>query len=121
MASVVERHAHDLPSLRDERRIDGYVRRRSRERLDVGVPFFGLELEKLERALDREELDLVSDLIAAVIALAWVALGVFVSELGAERIENVLRYIILGCDKVRDALLALLFGINELLYLWVFH
>ncbi len=57
---------------------------RARVRLDVRV----LGAEELLRAVDRELLDLVDDLAAAVVAAAGIALRVLVRRGGADRLEH---------------------------------
>jgi hypothetical protein len=47
-----------------------------------------LGAEELLRAVDRELLDLVDDLAAAVVALAGIALGVLVRRHGADGLEH---------------------------------
>ena len=69
-----ERQAHDRVAGLEQRVVDGGVGLRAGVRLDVGV----LAAEQRLRALDRERLDHVDVLAAAVVALAGVALGVLV-------------------------------------------
>src|SRR5580704_231092 len=52
------------------------VHRRSGKRLDIGV----LGAEKRTSAITRDVLDRVRILLAAVIASAWIAFGVFVGQ-----------------------------------------
>ena len=64
--------------------VDGHVRLRAGVRLDVRV----LGAEQLLRPVDRELLDLVDDLAAAVVAAPRIALGVLVRRHGADRLEH---------------------------------
>ena len=69
---------------------------RARVRLDVGV----LGAEQRLDAVDRQLLDLVHDLAAAVVALARVALGVLVVERRAHRLEHARPGEVLGGDQL---------------------
>src|SRR6185295_13094133 len=81
----------------------GGVRLRARVRLDVRV----LGPEQRLRAVDRELLDHVDVLAAAVVALAGIALGVLVREHAALGLQDRLRHEVLGRDHLERALLAL--------------
>src|SRR5206468_3077955 len=78
------------------RRVDGHVRLGAGVRLDVGV----LGAEELLRALDRERLDLVDHLAAAVVALAGVALRVLVRRHAGDRLEDARPREVLGGDQL---------------------
>src|SRR5207245_131950 len=64
--------------------VDGHVGLRARVRLDVGV----LGAEQLLGAGDREVLDDVHDLAAAVVASPRVSLGVLVGQHRSDRLED---------------------------------
>ena len=64
VAAVVEAQRHERVARLHHGGVDGHVRLRARVRLDVRV----LGAEQLLRAVDRELLDLVDDLAAAVVA-----------------------------------------------------
>ena len=81
---MVEAQREDRVAGLEQPEVDGHVRLRARMRLDVRV----LGAEELLRAVDRELLDLVDDLAAAVVAAAGVPLGVLVREHGADRLEH---------------------------------
>ena len=68
----------------EQAQVDGHVRLGARVRLDVRV----LGAEERLRAVDRELLDPVDELAAAVVALARVALGVLVRRHRAEGLED---------------------------------
>ena len=75
-----------------QRRVDRKVRRGSRVWLHVDSPCLGVESVGRQGTLDAQILDLIDELIAAVVALAGETLGVLVrkadeSETGAERNE----------------------------------
>ena len=76
MAAVREREPHDRVGRLQQRVVDRGVGLRARVRLDVGV----LGAEQRLRAIDRELLDHVDELAAAVVALAGIALGVLVGQ-----------------------------------------
>src|SRR5215210_4115979 len=54
----------------------------------MGLHVHVLRAEELFRPLDGDDLDLVYLLAAAVVALAWIALGVLVRKDGALRSQN---------------------------------
>ena len=76
--------------------VDGHVRLRARVRLHVRV----LGAEELLRAVDRDLLDLVDDLAAAVVAPAGIALGVLVRRHRADRLEHGRPREVLGRDQL---------------------
>ena len=76
MAAVFEAHADERVARLQKRGVDGQIRLRAAVRLDVD----GLAAEERLGALDRDALDLVDDLAAAVITLAGQTLGVFVGQ-----------------------------------------
>ena len=98
-----EAEAHDLVARLQQRVVDGRVGLRARVRLDVGV----LGAEQRLRAVDRQLLDHVDELAAAVVALARVALGVLVGQHRALTLEDRLRHEVLRSDHLQRALLAL--------------
>jgi hypothetical protein len=79
------------------------VGRAARVRLDVGEA----ALEDLLRPLDREGLHLVDVLAAAVVAIAGIALRVFVGQGRADRFEHSAGDHVLRCDQLDLVLLAL--------------
>jgi hypothetical protein len=91
VAAVREREAHDRVARLQQRVVDGGVGLRARVRLDVRV----LGPEQRLRAVDRELLDHVDVLAAAVVALARVALGVLVVQHAALALEDRLRHEVL--------------------------
>jgi hypothetical protein len=78
-------------------------------RLHVGE----LRAEQLLRPLDRERLDDVDELAAAVVALAGVALGVLVREHRALRFEHGPRHEVLARDHLERRALAVQFGLER--------
>src|SRR5207237_8262807 len=68
----------------EHRRVAAYVRLRPRVRLDVRM----LGAEELLRAVDRELLDLIDEVAAAVVAPPGVALGVLVGRRRPDRLED---------------------------------
>ncbi len=103
MTAVVEAEREDrVPGL-EGGHVDGHVRLRARVRLDVRV----LGAEQLLRAVDRELLDLVDDLAAAVVALAGVTLGVLVRRHRADGLEHGRPGEVLRGDQLDLAALAL--------------
>ena len=92
-----------------DREVDGHVRLRPGVRLDVRV----LGAEERLRAVDRELLDLVDDLAAAVVAAARIALGVLVRRHAADGLEHRRPREVLGRDELDLAALALELALEE--------
>jgi hypothetical protein len=103
VAAVREREREDRVTRLERRHVDGLVRRRTRVRLDICV----LGPEERLGALDRDRLDLVDDLAAAVVALARVALRVFVRRHRSDRLEDARPREVLRGDQLDLAALAL--------------
>ena len=103
VAALVQRERHQRVARLHHRRVDGHVRLRSRVRLDVRV----LRAEQLLRAVDRELLDLVDHLAAAVVAAAGIALGVLVRRHRADGLEHGGPREVLGGDQLDLPALAL--------------
>ena len=100
---MVEPEREDRVAGLEQREVRRHVRRRARMRLHVRV----LGAEQLLRAVDRELLDLVHDLAAAVVALAGIALGVLVRRHRADGLEHARPGEVLGRDQLDLAALAL--------------
>ena len=84
VAAAREVHAEQSVTGLQDAEVDRHVGGRPGVRLDVGV----LGAEELLGALDRQPLDHVDELAAAVVAAAGVALGVLVGEHAARRFEH---------------------------------
>ena len=76
MAAVREVHREDFVAGLEHGEVNGHVRLRAAVRLDVDV----VAAEELLRAIDRELLDDIDVLAAAIPALARITFGVFVRE-----------------------------------------
>ena len=103
VAAVREREAHDPVARIQQGQEHLGVRGRAGVRLDVRV----LGAEELLGAVDRELLDDVDVLAAAVVALSRVALGVLVREHAALALEDGARDEVLRGDHLERALLAI--------------
>ena len=103
VAAVRELEPEDRVARLEQRVVDGDVRLRARVRLHVDV----VAAEDLLRAVDRELLDHVDELAAAVVALARVALGVLVGQHRALALEDRLRDEVLARDHLERPLLAI--------------
>ena len=101
VAAVVEAHAQNGVARLDERRIGSVVGLSAGMRLHVGE----LRAEKLLGALDRQVLDDVDLLAAAVVALARVTLGVLVGKNAAHGLHDGRRDDVLGSDQLDGAAL----------------
>ena len=89
--------------------VDGHVRLRPGVRLDVRV----LGSEERLRAVDRELLDLVDDLAAAVVAAARIPLGVLVRRDAPDGLQHRRPREVLGRDELDLAALALELALEE--------
>src|SRR5665647_3616170 len=76
-------------------------------------------VEDLFRAIDRELLDLIDKLTAAVVPLSGKTFSVLVGERRAHRLEHRLRDKILARDQLDAVPLALDFATNYRRYFWV--
>ena len=111
-----EAHAHDRVARLGEGHQHRLVGLRTRIRLDVGA----VGAEQGLEAIDRNLLDHVDVLATAVVALAGIAFGIFVGQLGALGFHYGLADVVLGCDQLDVILLAAIlvfdrfpeFGIN---------
>jgi hypothetical protein len=102
VAAVREVHPEDRVAGREQREVGGHVGLRARMGLHVGM--FGAE--QRPRAGDRQRLDLVVPLTAAVVATARVALGVLVGEDGACRLHDRFADEVLRRDQFQPVVLA---------------
>jgi hypothetical protein len=103
VAAVRQLEPHHRVARRQQRHVGRRVRLRSGVRLHVGV----VGAEQLAGPVDRELLDDVDALAAAVIALPRIALGVLVGEHGSLGLEDGRRNEVFGGDHLERALLAL--------------
>ena len=103
VAAVRELEREDRVARLEAREVDGHVRLRAGMRLHVRV----LRAEERLRAVDRELLELVHDLAAAVVATARVALGVLVRRDAPDRLEHRRPREVLGRDQLDLAALPL--------------
>jgi hypothetical protein len=113
VAAVRQGEAHHRVARLQERVVDGGVGLRAGMRLDVGV----VGAEDLLGPVDRELLDDVDVLAAAVVALPGVALGVLVGQHAPLALEDRLWDEVLRGDHLERALLALelvLDGVGDL-------
>ena len=102
MPAVVEPHGQDGGALLEQRLVHGQVGVGAGVRLDVGV----LGAEEGGAAVAGEVLDLVDDVVAAVVAPARVPLGVLVGEDRAGRRHDRRRGEVLRRDQLQGRLLA---------------
>src|SRR5580704_2959589 len=108
-------HSHDRLPWREEGKVDGQVRGRTRVRLDVGV----LDAEKPLSALDRDALYLVDELLALVIAPTRIALGVLVRQHAPRRLEHRDGYVVLRRNEPDLVALPSCLGLDELGDIWI--
>src|ERR1700677_1316142 len=99
----------------DDRHVGGGIRLRTGVRLHVDV----LRAKELTGAIPGQVFDDVGILTATVVALAWIALGVFVGEDRADSLQHRLAYKILRGDHLQAFVLAADFVIYGGGDLWV--
>ncbi|MNP14693.1 hypothetical protein D3C76_1070270 [compost metagenome] len=109
VAAVGQAHAQDGVTGLQQGQVDRAVGGRARVRLDVGE----IGTEQLLGALDGQRFDFVDVLAAAVVALAWVAFGVFVGQAAALGLHDALAGVVLRGDQLDVIFLALFFGIHR--------
>src|SRR6059058_5400828 len=110
MAAMRQREAEQRVAELGDGEIRRHVRLRPRVRLHIRM----LGAEQLLRPVDRELLDLIDDLAAAVIALPRQPLGVLIRERGPHGFEYRDRYEVLARDQLEAVLLARDFFLDEL-------
>ena len=88
---------------------DGHVRLGAGVRLDIGI----FRVVELAEPVDGDLLDLVHHFAAAVVALAGIALGVFVGADGAHRGHDLVGDIVLGGNEFEAGGLALFFFLDK--------
>ena len=108
VTAVGQVQAHDRVARLQQREHRGGVGLRTRVRLDVR----GLGAEERLDAVDRDLLDHVDVLAAAVVAAAGVALGVLVGEDGALRLHDGDRSEVLRGDHLEGGLLTVELGVD---------
>ena len=108
MAAVGQAHAEDGVAGVEQRQVHRGVGRGTGMRLDVGV----VGAEQLPGAVDGQLLDLVDVFAAAVVALARIALGIFVGQ-AALRLHDPLAGVVLRGDQFEMVFLAGLFGVHR--------
>jgi hypothetical protein len=102
VAAFGQRHAHDGVARLQHGEEHALVGLRARVRLHVG----GFGAEQLLDAVDRQLLGDVDVFAAAVVALARIAFGILVRQLGALRLHHGRRGVVLGRDQLDVILLA---------------
>eukprot|EP00968_Pinguiococcus_pyrenoidosus_P005605 scaffold363_cov255-Pinguiococcus_pyrenoidosus.AAC.15 len=112
---------HDAVMRPQQRGVHGEVGRRAAVRLHVHAPLGLVTAVGLEGPVNAHVLDLVHDLVAAVVAGAGQALGVLVGQRGAQAVHHGARRKVLGRDQLQRAPLALLLALDELVERRVVH
>ena len=88
---------------------DGHVRLGAGVRLDIGI----FRVVELAETVDGDLLDLVHHFAATVVALAGIALGVFVRADGAHRGHDLVGYIVFRGNEFEAGRLALFFFLDK--------
>ena len=109
VAALVELHAEHGVARIEQREVHGHVRVGAGVRLHVGV----VGAEERLGAFACEILDLVDDLVTAVVALARIALRILVREHRAGGLEYGWRREVLGRDELQGGVLPLELTIKD--------
>ena len=115
MTTVGQIHPEKRVAWLKKRGHRGEVRRRAGVGLDIGV----VGAEELLGAIDRELLDFVDDLAAAIVALARKSLGVLVGQRRSHRFEDRGRNEVLARDQLEATVLPLDLTTDEGRNLWI--
>ena len=110
VAALAQVQAHEGVAGVQDSHGHGHVGLGAGVRLDVGP--FG-SVDGLD-AVDGQLFDLVHDLAAAVVALAGVALCVFVGADGAHGLQHLVGHVVFGCDEFEAGLLALILLLDQI-------
>ena len=109
VAAVVKAQRKHRVAGRQEREVRGHVGLRAGVRLDVGV----LGAVEALGALNRQCLDLIDDVAAAVVALTWIALGVLIGGDAAHRLHDRRPREVLRGDQLELVALAVQLAVEE--------
>ena len=74
VTTLGQRHAHETLTGWDQSRVDGEVSWAAGECLHVDSPLLWVQVVCLEGALLSQQLDLINELVASVVASTWVSL-----------------------------------------------
>jgi hypothetical protein len=110
VAALGEAHAHDRIARLGEGHQHGLVGLRAGIRLDVG----GIGTEQLLQAVDGDLLGDIDVLTATVVALARIAFGVLVGQLGALGFHDGLADVVFRRDQFDVVFLTLVLGLDGL-------
>jgi hypothetical protein len=108
VTAVREIHCEDRVARLEARHVHRLIHWRAAQRLHVGV----LGAEQRLGTLDRELLDAVGELLAAVVAAPWVTFRVLVGEHAAVGRVDLRERVILGWDQLDAFALPLLFALQ---------
>ena len=91
MSAFGKCQAHESSSRREQSRVDGKVSWTARESLYIDSPLFWVQSEGLQGTTLGKKLDLVDELIAAIVASTGVPLRVLVCQAGTLHLQCVAR------------------------------
>lgn len=114
-----EIQTHDAVVRLEHGGVGGEVGRRTRVGLDVDAPSGGIEMEGLEGAGTAQVLNLVDELVAAVVAVAGHALGVLVGEGTPQRLYDGEGSEVLRRYQLYSPTLPTLLLLNQVVDFWV--
>lgn len=119
VTAVCQRQTHKLGAWLKQARIDSKVCWTAGQWLYVDTPFLSTEAESIKSTLLAESLDLVNDLVAAIVAFAWVALRVLVRQAGSQSLHHGLGSEVLASNQLDTLDLSLALFRNQLGHLRV--
>ena len=111
-----EVEAHDTIVRAEQGGVDGEVGGRAGVGLDIDAPLLGVEAVRLEGALLAKGLDLIDDLVTAVVTSAGKALGVFVGQSRAEALHDGTGGEVLRGDELKAGPLTVLLLLDEVVH-----
>ena len=110
VATMIQVHTHERVAGLQYGQQHGSVGLCARVGLHVGI----LGIEQLADTLNGQPLHLVDHLTAAIIALAGIALGILVGEIGAHSLHHLVTYEVLTGYQLYAFQLALMLFLNQL-------
>ncbi len=113
--------SHDTIMRLQQRSVNREVGWRSGIRLHVNAPFGSIQTKRLERSFLAQILDLVDELVPAVVTSAWKTFRVLISERTSQSFDHCLRREILGSDKLNPPTLPHFLPLNQIKDLLIYH
>ena len=110
MATVVEIQTHEGVAWLQTGQQNGCIGLSTRVRLYVGI----FSAKQLADTVDSQLFNLVYNLTAAIVAVAGVTLGIFIRQVGAHSLHDLVAYKVLTGNELNAFQLALVLLLNQL-------